>query len=62
MYDKDVMSTDDCLGSGVLQLEGLGSGEKTVNIAKHSGASIGSVVVTLGVKKVQTRSISISNI
>ncbi len=61
MYDKD-MTTDDCLGSGILSLDGLSSGQKTVTISKHSGASIGSIIVTLNVKKVQSRSITLSNI
>jgi hypothetical protein len=61
MYDKDVL-TDDCLGSGVLHLEGLISGEKTITISKHSGVSIGTIIVSLNVKKVQARSITLTNV
>jgi hypothetical protein len=61
MYDQDVV-TDDCLGSGILPLEDLISGEKTVTISKHSGVSIGTIIVSLNVKKVQKRSITLTNI
>ena len=61
VYDKDLIN-DDVLGSGELLLEGVATGNSTIKIFNQEKKHVGDLILTLECKKVQCRTLNISEI